>query len=257
MPKKGNLVRRILYKVLPLESYLRVLSLFYFFSFDRGWLKGEKNYEYPYFLKNLVRDGDVCIDIGANLGYYSVLLSRIVGEKGKIYSVEPVKPIRSVLTRNTRGLKNVEILPFALGTENKHIQLGNNSVKAKGFMASGSHFVMDTEEDADVVFKAEMRKGSELFADLAKLDFVKCDIEGYEVIVLPELKSIFEKQKPTVLVETSGEARVKIRTFFEDMGYTSFVLDGEVLLPADKHPKWDILFVPEHKMTELSAYMEQ
>ena len=54
-----------------------------------------------------------------NLGYYARTLSRLAGPAGRVYAVEPVPPILAVLRRNLRRCRNVEILPYALGTENK------------------------------------------------------------------------------------------------------------------------------------------
>ncbi len=244
----GDSLRKILYKILPLETYLLVLSKMYFVSFDAGWLKKNRVYDYPYFLQKIIEEGDVCIDIGANLGYLSVVFARLVGKNGKVYSVEPIKPILSVLRKNTSEFPQVEIMPYALGTETKSIKLGNNTLNKNGFMASGSHFVLDKEEVAGIEFEAEMRQGSQLFANLKRLDFIKCDIEGFETVVIPEIKPIILKFQPMVLVESNGEDRKQMLQFFEKMNYKGFVVNDELLYPAKLDEKWDILFVPKSKM---------
>lgn len=215
----------------------------YFFSFNSGMLKKNRLYHYPYFLKDIIKKGDVCIDIGANLGYITVPLSKIVGKEGKVYSFEPVKPILSVLRSNTKRCKNVTIYPYALGEENKKITLGNNSLKDKGFIASGSHFIKDANENTDVEFEAEMKVGSEMFADLKQLDFIKCDIEGYEVVVIPELEPVITKFKPMVLIEARDESRRQMIEFFESRGYKSYILEANKLIKAEVEQFWDILFV--------------
>jgi FkbM family methyltransferase len=258
--KKGNLARRMLFKVLPLRSYLRVLSKSYFMSYNSGALKKNRLYAYPYFLEKIIHKDDVCIDIGANLGYISVVLSKQVGANGKVYSVEPVKPMLDVLKKNTKGMDNIEILPYALGEENKPIKLGNDSVERDGFIASGSHFVLDKNtaqtETADVEFDAEMRIGTELFENIDRLDFVKCDIEGYEIIVLPQLEPLLMKFKPIILVEADGENRIKLMHFFQERGFEALVLDGEGKLhPAKEDETWDILFVPAGHKSRVAEYM--
>jgi FkbM family methyltransferase len=250
----GDLLRRVLYKILPLETYLSVLSKMYFISFNRGWLKKNRVYDYPYFLQKIIERGDVCIDIGANLGYLSVVFAKLVGKNGKVYSVEPIKPVLSVLRKNTAQFSQVEIMPYALGTETKSIKLGNNTLDKKGFMASGSHFVLDKDEVAGIEFEAEMRQGSELFADLKKLHFIKCDIEGFETVVIPEIKPVILKFQPLVLVESNGEDRKQMLEFFEDMNYKGYVVNDELLYPAKLDEKWDILFIPAKKMDMMRRY---
>lgn len=249
--RKGNLVRRILYKHLPLQSYLRILSRLYLTSFNWGLLKGNSLYEYPYFLKNIVKKGDICIDIGANLGYYATVLSKLAGKEGKIYAVEPVEPVRKVLKKNTRRYKNIEILPYALGEVDTTIQISNTTFREKGFLASGSFFVSDDKSgrqpDDNIAFTAVMKKGSTLFAHLNRLDFIKCDIEGYEIVVLPELEPIILKFRPVLLVETAGTNREKLLKFFRNKEYTGFVLNEGVLTTAAKGGTKDIFFVPEEK----------
>jgi len=228
-----------------------------FFSFNAGLLKGNRLFDFPYFLRKFVRKGDVCIDIGANLGHYSVPLSKLVGENGKIYSVEPVKPVLSVLRKNTKSCKNIEILPFALGKENKVIQLGNDTVKNKGFIASGSNFILDKDESANVEFDAEMKKGSEVFEKLKKLDFVKCDIEGYEVVVIPELEPILVKFKPVVLIESKGESRKILLEFFKKINFKPFVIEGEILSPTNEKDHWDMMLIPDEKIESFKDYIKQ
>ena len=136
-------VHRLLYRLLPLESYLRVVSRLFFIYMRLGLGRRSEAVEYVRLLPQLVREGDVCIDIGANLGYYSRPLSRLAGDSGRVYSVEPVPVIGRVLRRNLRGCRNVEILPFALGEENRRITMSNDSVRTDGYFGTGRNRVDD------------------------------------------------------------------------------------------------------------------
>ena len=259
MKRKGNFLRRVLFKWLSFDSYLSLISKMYLISFDLGLLKKNRLYDYPYFLDKILKQGDTCIDIGANLGYLSIPMAKAVGTEGKVYSVEPVKPMLAVLRKNTKKFQNIEIYPYALGTENKSIKLGNNSVQKQGFIASGSHFVLDhnitDDENAEIEFNAEMKKGSELFANLNRLDFIKCDIEGYESIVIPELEQLILKFTPTVLLEARDQSRIDMLAFFEERRYKAFIIENEKLYPANKDQFWDILFIHEDKLDTVSKYI--
>ena len=88
---------------------------------------------------------------------------------------------------------------------------------------------VDSEKDVEVSefsFKAEMKCGSELFRDLTRLDFIKCDIEGYEEVVLPEMKPVLEKFKPIIQLETWGNQKAVVEQFLLCMGYNEYYLDG-------------------------------
>ena len=251
-------VKRMLYRGLPLEKYLRVVSRGFFVGYRLGVGRRSAAYEYPRFLKNLVRWGDTVIDIGANLGYYSRIMSRIVGAEGKIYAVEPVKPILGVLRHNLRRCRNVEIVPFALGRENRSVRMMNDSARIAGYMGTGRNYIADGTENTggDLEFDVEMRRGSELFAGLGRLDFVKCDVEGYETVVIPEMASVMEKHLPVVLIETSGADRVQIAGLFHGWGYDGYVvLDGR-LVAMDGAPEKDIVFIPSHRREEFKHLIE-
>lgn len=260
MNKEGQKLRIILYKILPFQTYLWVLSKMYFFLYKAGLLKSNSFFEYQHFLNKVIDQGGVCIDIGANLGYYTVPMSKIVGRRGLVYAVEPVKPVLKVLYSNTKHLKNVKILPYALGEENKEIRLGNNTLNQKGYIASGSHFIMENsfkkDAETDIVFNAEMKKGSELFKDLHHLDLIKCDVEGYEVNILPEMKDLIIKTRPTLFIESNGENRSKILEFFNRINFKAFIIRNGLLHGVKDGDKNDLIIIPEEKTERFKEYIK-
>ena len=95
-------------------------------------------------------------------------------------------------------------------------------------------------------FTAQMRRGSELFGKLERLDFIKCDIEGYEVVVMREMRPLLERHRPTVLIETGGENRPQIVALFTELGYTGYTLDRGQEIPLAENSTKDIIFRHAH-----------
>jgi len=70
-------------------------------------------------LKSFIKEDDIIVEIGANIGYY-VLLENKLARKGKIFALEPMPFSRKLLTMNVKlnNAKNIEIFPFAIGDQN-------------------------------------------------------------------------------------------------------------------------------------------
>lgn len=241
------MIYKLLYRWLSLENYLRTISGIFFIIRRLGLGRLVPGTEYIYHLPELVREGDVCIDIGANLGYYARPLSKLAGPSGKVYAVEPVPVIGRVLRRNLRKCRNVEIMPYALGEENCRTRMENDSARKEGYFGTGRTRIEegDVQSGAEgvVTFEVEMRRGSELFAPLDRLDFVKCDIEGYELHVMREMRPVLERFRPTVLIESGGDNRPQVVALFRELGYAGYTLEGGRRVPLDAAGWKDIIFI--------------
>lgn len=242
-------IQKIIFRSLSIENYLRLLQRSFFVMYKRGLLKNKKEYEYHYFIKNLICEGDTVIDIGANLGYYSILMSSWVGKSGSIYSVEPIALYNKIFNEKARKRKNIVLYPYALGTEEKDVTLVCSP--NVGYLRTGLPHVYDSRKDGDIqkqefTFDAKMKVPSKLFSSIDKLDYIKCDIEGFEHVVLSNMEGIINKFRPIVQVEVWGENEEPIKGLFEKLGYTPYKLyngrltsDEELL----KNLSGDYLFI--------------
>src|ERR1700735_1205960 len=90
-------IKKVLLNVLGEKRYLTLLSQ----TFQRLYRTGVlgKEYQDVYFLKKIIRPGDYCIDIGAHLGYYTIELSPLTGDAGRVFAVEPMTPFHRTLQR--------------------------------------------------------------------------------------------------------------------------------------------------------------
>ncbi len=254
---------KLLYRALPLEHYLRVVSKLFFIVRRLGWGRRTPAMEYVHALTGIVKRGDVCIDAGANLGYYTRTLARLVGPQGKVYAVEPMPPVLAVLRRNVRRCANVEILPYALGETDGTVRMANDTVRTAGYFGTGRNVIKEAvqgtaterqgrptekrrpqpKNPAVQEYTAEMRRGSRLFAECERVDFIKCDVEGYELHILRDLRPLLERFHPQVLVETGGENRPQVVALFRELGYEGRTLERGRWTPLDPRSAKDILFI--------------
>lgn len=243
----NKLLHRLLYRLLPLDKYLRTMSRLFFRCYAWGLGRRSRAMEYVYHLPALVKEGDTAIDIGANLGYYTIPLSRLVGPKGSVFAIEPVPAIYAIMEESILECGNVHPFNYALGEDNREVEIANDSIASDGYFGTGRNFVDDSRRAAKgaMRFRARMRRGSELFAPLKRIDFIKCDIEGYEPIVLREMMPLIERHRPTLLVESTGENRREVIEMLTQKGYETFTLGkdgGEYPLESTGDMQRDIIF---------------
>ena len=244
-----KLIKRLIFKFLGLKNYLRILQRTYLFLYNTGLLKFTSTYQYHYFVKHLINKGDVIIDIGANLGYYSLLFARWTGDSGKVFSVEPVKVYNEIFNEQAKKYKNITLYPYALGTEEKTVELVSSP--HTGFLSTGLPHIYDPQRDGKIEkqefkFEAQMKKPSVLFSNLDKIDYIKCDIEGFEYIVLSDMKEILRKFKPIVQVEVWPDNKNSLLELFNELGYTPYKVHKYQLAPqneSDNSLPGDYIFI--------------
>jgi FkbM family methyltransferase len=252
-------IKRILFRLLGRAVYLRMISRLYFLAYRSGWLRRNDNYEFHYFVRHLVKSGDYVIDIGANLGYYSVLFSELAGPEGRVWSVEPVPLYQQILKENLGGRENVEVVPYALGEETGTAQMGIPAGDQPYRHGLTRILTGEQGKAPAAAFEVEIRDPSTLFDHLGRLDYIKCDVEGYEDKVLPPMQPLIRRFRPLVQVELSAGNRPGIFNLFHAERYRAYALRNQRLdLLKDPHQPapGDVLFVPEEKDGELKMWMK-
>jgi len=189
------------------------------------WFEKEIN-----FLRRFLKPGMVAIDIGANLGVYSLPMAHMVGVGGHIFSYEPGSQARALLDDSKRinGLVNLEIIGSAVsdGRREGHLAFaGSSELRALGPAGSGES-VQITSLDLE---SAEHHWSS--------VDFIKIDAEGEEERIITGGRKFFATRSPLVMFEIKAGDKVneQLRTVFPGIGYRLFrQLAGEpVLVPDD------------------------
>lgn len=210
----------------------------------RPILKWGKQYYYAYvvprfwepeveLIRYFVKSGDSALDLGANIGWYSAVLAKLVGENGKVYAVEPIPETFALLSTVVArlGLNNVDLFNCAVSDKKgtavmeipRHDYGGTNYYMAK--IVSGNHSHSHLER-----FEVPLRSVDDLLSgSLAeRVTFVKCDVEGHELAVIRGAAQFFQKTKPAMMIEVSGTVEVQNdphNEFFAIMkgyGYTPY-----------------------------------
>lgn len=222
-----------LYRILGLEKYLRVISHIYISLIRLGLFK--KEYSNLHFLKHLIQQGFTCVDIGANLGYYSFFLSKLVGNNGNVYAVEPVPLFAKILKSNVQRthINNVTIYPFALGNEEKETKMGMPII-VDSVHHGMTQIVTNSLESYERLFDVTMKIPDQLFQHIKHIDFIKIDVEGFEHLVLSNMIETLKRHSPIIQGEMSGnENRKKCFTLLNELNYHPYLLENNKLEKTD------------------------
>jgi len=250
--------KKVLFKILSQKAYLKTLHRGFYFLYSLGLLKKDERFKFHYMVKDIIESTDTVVDIGANLGYFSKTFSRLVS-KGKLVSIEPVKPFFDVLTYFIGSKPNVTIHNCALGNEEGTITMV--MPESNGMIRTGLPHIASSEEEkqAHKTHDVALLKGSELLGALDKINYIKCDIEGYEVVVFNEIKPVIEKQLPNVQIEIGTENEEEMITYFTELGYIQYGIANFKIVKENtgsQIEQGDFLFVHGSKSVSFEKKMK-
>ena len=142
-------------------------------------------------VKKFVKAGDIVIDIGAHVGYYTLLFAQIVGNKGKVYSFEPDPENFKLLKKNIEinGFQNVILEQKAISNENEKVQLFIDKENR------GENRIYDAKmNDTNESIQVESVRLDDYFQNFKQeINFIKIDAEGSELDIFCGMTSIIGK----------------------------------------------------------------
>ncbi|HEV3411279.1 MAG TPA: FkbM family methyltransferase [Puia sp.] len=255
-------IKRLLLRVLGEKNYLSFLSGIYQRLYRTGLLG--KEYEDVYFLKKIIRPGDYCADIGAHLGYFTIELSRLVGESGKVLAVEPITPFHRTLQRLLERKKahNVTLYQLALGGSGDYVEMGIPQVGAERRFAYAR--IKENNDHLEFVRSEKVRNepGDHLFLNLPRLDYIKCDVEGFEYQVFASMLRTLEAHRPMLLCELfDRDLLIRFSTLLQPLGYRAYLLERGSLVAIDVHAEGQIppdnyYFLPPQREDRFGAFVQ-
>jgi FkbM family methyltransferase len=191
-----------------------------------------------------IRPGGVVWDIGANVGFYSLIASRLVGD-GRVIAFEPLPANQDAIRRNLalNEITNVQLIGVALSDAegSAELEIHASPTWAKLDTSGDTGFKLD----ADIAGRLEVSV-STIDAQLERLaapDLVKMDIEGAEVAALRGASRLLAEVRPTLICEFHGTNRA-VSDLLESHGYTLQTIEAPEIAPRDAEWYMHVLALP-------------
>ncbi len=202
-------------------------------------------------LHEQLQPGGVFVDVGANIGYFSLLAATLVGESGRVIAFEPLPRLvgqirRSAVHNHYQWLK---VVPKALGDV-----AGSMELVLSAHNIGGSSLVTPNRIGERVTVEVSTLDFE--LADLERIDVIKIDVEGFEYEMLQGAQQTLERCRPTLVLEFSPHfykersttMETEILTLLRQLGYTFTILqtgktadDIDTLLTLIKGEQVDLL----------------
>ncbi len=159
-----------------------------------------------------VKVGDVVLDIGANIGYYTLLFAKLVGEDGRVFAFEPDPDNFALLKKNIdlNGYQNVTLEQKAIADRTGKIRLYISP------HSSADHRIYDSRDSRKFIEIEAISLDDYFKSYSGKIDFIKMDIQGSESAAIQGMSMLLQKTK-----------RVKILSEFWPYGLKQFGIQPE------------------------------
>jgi FkbM family methyltransferase len=167
-------------------------------------------------LVDLLEPGMTFYDVGANMGFFSVIAARRVGPGGRVRSFEPVPGSARTLRHNAalNAAENIDVVEAAVGAHPGRAALAVTAESVQAHLAE-----IDTHVPAVETIEVEVTSiDAEVAAGRPAPDLVKIDVEGAELTVLEGMLTTLEEHAPFVICELHG-TNAEVCDFFEQLDY--------------------------------------
>ena len=144
-------------------------------------------------IRDRVQEGDVVVDVGANIGCIALLAAALAGPRGLVAAVEPNPENVQLLYAGmaVNEAHNVRVLPHAASDRTEVLSLAGGS---------NAHLVGARPLGPAVVYAQAVRL-DEALSWLSRLDLVKMDVEGHEVLAFDGFRNLIERHRPALIIE--------------------------------------------------------
>lgn len=203
-----------------------------------------------WFLRHNLHSGDVFFDVGANVGYHTVLAAQVVGPSGRVISFEPHPAMRRLLTRNIagNGLTNVTVDPRALSSSSGSARLDFD------LFDSGATSVALDSSPTDGKTEVTITTLDQACMDHGIVPFItKIDAEGLEADILMGGSQLFTKRRSVIVMEFCPANNHRSRNSFRsalswlgEIGYNAYFFRGHDAAAFEPIPMNMLIELGEH-----------
>jgi FkbM family methyltransferase len=169
-----------------------------------------------------IKKGAVVYDIGANVGFYSLLASELVGAEGHVYAFEPLPRNVAFLKKHIalNHLENVTVIEAAVSDAGGEAYFNLGASTSMGHLAESGEITVEKVSLDEMLAKGLLRPP----------EYMKVDVEGAEFEALKGARKLLEKYRPVLFLDThQREAHNPTIALLEGMEYEFEVLDGKSL----------------------------
>ena len=245
-PQPGNwsvLAQRIYMKAKAVVKKDRIATTFFGSTMDcriddnidrRIYFFGVWEPNLTYFMKRTIKEGDIVVDVGANIGYYTLLTSQLVGRDGSVVAIEASPATFEKLTKNIARNRGANVISrqVAVSDHEGKIKLfysghrGKDTGKISTIERSGATVVTCVPCDALMSILTSA-------VPIDRISFIKIDIEGAEAPVLSEIIENKDRFAPRlVVVSEIGEANLGFVDTFRKNGFQCSYLENDYTYEA-------------------------
>jgi FkbM family methyltransferase len=156
-------------------------------------------------LQKIVRPGDVVYDIGANVGLFSIVLARRIGDAGWLYAIEPNPVCVSFLSANFARIRARRFTILPLAVSDRRCECAFTVNYATTFVGAGSDSATSIAKPGHQIRVDADRLDAIVDTwDLRPPNLIKIDIEGAEAIAIDGMLQTIARYRPTLLIELHG-----------------------------------------------------
>jgi FkbM family methyltransferase len=222
-------------------------------------LVGVKLYQYGFFEEGLTRaiieklsPGATFVDIGAHVGYYTILASLLVGAEGRVVAFEPTPRTRTELAANTAGLDNVRVVPMAAWDGAERLTLQDFGWRQSSFNSVMAARVNGNPRSESIEVEA-VAVDDWLAVHRIVPAFIKIDAESAEHRVLRGLRRTIEQHHPILSLEIGDYNLPGVPSSAEligsivELGYDAWEYRGGTFVKhrlADRYGYDNLIFMP-------------